>query len=113
MANLVPLADAHLAAAHASPHGRSAELVVHDGELRQTVMALVAGAGLGEHASPPAASIQVLRGRIQVTEGDAVVGDLAAGELWTITHARHAVRADEDSVFLLTTVTSVDRPAQA
>lgn len=31
---------------------------------------------------------------------------LAAGELHSLTHQRHAVTALEDSVFLLTTVTS-------
>lgn len=109
MTQLDQLADAHLTAARAAENGRSAEVVVHDGPLRQTVLALVAGVALGEHNSPPAASVQVLRGRVVVTalEGDA---ELAAGQLRVLTHERHAVRAVEDSVFLLTTVTSIPAP---
>src|SRR6478752_5574457 len=61
----------------------------------------------GRAARRPAASIQVLRGRVRVTalgEGDT---ELGAGELRVLTHERHAVSALEDSAFLLTTVTSV------
>ncbi|MCL1871536.1 MAG: cupin [Promicromonosporaceae bacterium] len=108
MANLAQLVPHHLDAARSSTHGRSAELVVHDGVLRQSVVALVAGTALSEHASPPAATIQVLEGRITVTEGEASTS-LDTGDLLPLTHERHAVLADEDAVFLLTTVTSVDR----
>ena len=107
MPDLSALASEHLAAARTDPHGRSAQLVVHDGELRQTVIALVAGARLGEHASPPAASLQALQGRVRVEVDGDVQQDVAAGELWELTHERHAVLALEDSVLLLTTVTSV------
>lgn len=108
MANLGPLASAHLTAALASEHGRSAEVVVHDGHLRQSVVALRAGTKLSEHAAPPAATIQVLSGAIRITDDTGDV-PLTTGDLWPITHARHAVVADEDAVFLLTTVTSVER----
>jgi len=107
MTNVDLLTDAHLTGARAAANGRSAEVVLHDGPLRQTIIALLAGVGLGEHNSPPAASIQVLRGRVRVTalgEGDT---ELGAGELRVLTHERHAVSALEDSAFLLTTVTSV------
>ena len=40
MADLRALAESQLAAARASDNGRSAELVAHDQELRQTVIAL-------------------------------------------------------------------------
>lgn len=92
-----------LAAAKDDPHGRSAELVVHDGALRQTVIALVAGTELAEHNSPHAASMQVLVGRVRVTGMNP--GSVVAGQLVTLTHERHSVAAEEDSVFLLTTVT--------
>lgn len=105
MPDLVALSSSHLEAARVSPHGRSAELVVHDGVLRQSVIALIADAELAEHNSPPAASVQVLSGRIRVT---GVAGpEISAGELVLLTHERHAVTALEDSVFLLTTVTSL------
>lgn len=107
MVNLAPLVEAHLTAARVSGRGRSAEVVVHDGPLRQSVIALLAGTALDEHVAPPAASIQVLTGAVRVTEADHAPHALAVGDLWTITHARHAVVADEDSAFLLTTVTGV------
>lgn len=102
------LTSAHLTAAREAEHGRSTELVVHDGELRQSVIALAAGTELTEHNSPPAGSLQVLQGRIRLTAGESAQ-ELAAGELLVLTHERHAVTALEDSAFLLTSVTSVDR----
>lgn len=107
MPDLRTLTEDLLAAARTDPHGRSARLVVHDGELRQTVIALVAGARLGEHSSPPAASLQALSGHVRVEVDDRVQQEVAAGGLWALTHERHAVVALEDSVLLLTTVTSV------
>lgn len=77
MTNVDLLTDAHLTHARTAPNGRSAEVVLHDGPLRQTILALRAGVELGEHNSPPAASIQVLRGRVRVTalgEGDVEPG---------------------------------------
>ena len=106
MLELLALADTYLAAARASDRGRSAEVVVHDGELRQTIIALTAGSELSEHNSPPAASLQVLRGRVRVTDEPRSV-EVPAGGLHLLTHHRHAVVAIEDCVFLLTTVTSV------
>ena len=90
--------------AREASNGRHAELLVHDGPLRQSVIALREGAELPEHNSPPAASIQVIRGSLRVTGQDPVV--LEAGALEALTHFRHAVEALEDTVFLLTTVTS-------
>lgn len=106
MAMLPELAEHHLATARGTEHGRSAELIAHDGVLRQSVIALVAGTRLAEHNSPKAATIQVLVGRVEVTGGGDVV--VEEGELMVLTHERHAVTAHADSVFLLTTVTSVD-----
>ncbi|QTE27863.1 cupin domain-containing protein [Pengzhenrongella sicca] len=106
MLELPALADTYLAAARASDRGRSAEVVVHDGELRQTIIALTAGSELREHNAPPAASLQVLRGRVRVTDEKSGV-EVPAGGLYLLTHHRHAVVALTDAVFLLTTVTSV------
>lgn len=109
MPDLDQLAETHLAKARTAENGRSAEILVHDGPLRQTVLALAEGVELGEHNSPPAASILVLHGRLRVTalEGDE---EASAGELRVLTHHRHAVLALTDAVFLLTTVTGVDNP---
>jgi quercetin dioxygenase-like cupin family protein len=106
MPDLLDAARVQLDAARASTHGRSAQLVLHDGVLRQNVIALVAGSELPEHNSPPAASLQVLTGRVQVTGVEEPEAD--AGTLVLLTHQRHAVLALEDSVFLLTTVTSLE-----
>lgn len=106
MANLNELAESHLATALAEERGRSAELVAHDGPLRQTVIALREGTRMAEHNSPPAASLQVLKGRVRVDLDDESQGEFGEGELWILTHERHSVFALADSVFLLTTVTS-------
>jgi len=92
-------------------HGRSADILVHDGPLRQSVVAMIAGSELGEHNSPPAASLLVLRGSIRVSSGagDVVIG---AGELRGLPHHRHSVTAIEDSVFILTTVTGTGEPSR-
>lgn len=105
MADLPTLIELHLNAALGSSNGRSAELILHDGPLRQSILAIRAGVELGEHNSPDAASIQVLRGRVRVTAQDN--DELGAGGIALLTHERHAVKALEDSVFLLTTVTGV------
>lgn len=106
MADLTELARFHLAAALADDHGRSAELILHDGPLRQSVIALRAGVELAEHNSPAAASLQVLTGSVRVTGQE--VTEITAGRVDVLTHHRHAVLALEDSVFLLTTVTGID-----
>lgn len=91
--------------ARGAEHGRSATLVLHDGVLRQTIIALREGAELAEHNAPAAASVQVLEGRIRVTSS--TDAELAAGELYAIPPERHGVVALADAVFLLTTVTGL------
>lgn len=88
----------------ANNKGRSAEILIHDGPLHQSILGLRAGQVLAEHNSPPAASMYLLRGRVRVTGQDQ--SDVVAGEIVALTHVRHGVEALEDSVFLLTTVTS-------
>lgn len=106
MADLKALTESHLFTARTDKRGRSAELVANDGPLRQTVIALRDGIRLAEHNSPPAASLQVLAGRVRVELEEETQGEFGEGELWVLTHERHAVLALTDSVFLLTTVTS-------
>lgn len=105
MPELTTITENALATARSMENGRHAELLVSDGPLRQTVLALRAGITLSEHNSPPAASIQMITGSVRVTGEQEVT--LRAGDLEALTHHRHAVEALEDSVFLLTTVTSV------
>lgn len=52
MDDLNALADEHVTAAHADPHGRSAHLLVHEDCLRQSIIALTAGTRLDEHNAP-------------------------------------------------------------
>jgi hypothetical protein len=111
--DLTLLADRYLNQARQAEHGRSAHLFLHDGPLRQSVIALTAGAALEEHNAPPAASIQVLRGRVRldVTDDDGAVADsveVGAGQLTGVPQKRHALAALEDAVVLFTTVTATD-----
>ncbi|MFB7512541.1 cupin [Streptomyces sp. NPDC056144] len=101
--DLGALADEHLAAARTAPHGRSAHLVLHDGVLRQTVIALTSGTSLDEHNAPPAASLQVLRGRVKLTTSG-WAEELSAAQLRMIPKERHGLTALDDAVVLLTAV---------
>jgi quercetin dioxygenase-like cupin family protein len=80
---------------------RAARTLPHpvDG-LRQTVIALAAGAELSEHESPGAASLQVLQGRVRLLAGDETV-EVDASQITPIPDRRHSLAADEDSVVLL------------
>ncbi|MSS84202.1 cupin [Actinomycetaceae bacterium WB03_NA08] len=106
MTNLAEVTARNLDNALTANNGRSAELVAHDGVLRQSIIALRAGTRLQEHNSPPAATLQVLSGSVRVEIGDKEQGHFKENELWVLTHERHSVIAVEDCVFLLTTVTS-------
>ena len=106
MDDLGQLCEEHLTRARADPHGRSAHRVLHQGPLRQTVIALTAGSALDEHNAPIAASVQALRGSVALTTSD---GDqtLRQGEIHAVPQTRHGLRALEDAVVLLTAVTAV------
>ena len=103
--NVSALAQEHLAAAAASPHGRSAHLFVHDGPLRQTIVALRSGSELSEHNAPPAATVHVLTGRVTMYGSNGSI-ELGPGDIGIVPQERHGVRALEDTVFLLTAGTS-------
>ena len=96
--------------ASAASSGRSAETVFggHEHALRQTVLALIAGAALSEHENPGEATIQVLRGRVRLIAGQ-VAWEGRTGDLLIVPEARHALEATEDSAILLT----VSKAAQA
>ncbi|WP_059013490.1 cupin domain-containing protein [Streptomyces specialis] len=107
--NLTALADEHLALARRAEHGRSAHLFLHDGPLRQSVIALTEGSELEEHNAPPAASLQVLRGQVRLRTDEGTV-DLSAGQVMRVPQARHSLAALSDSVVLLTSVTATPEP---
>ncbi|UOY03436.1 LuxR family transcriptional regulator [Blastococcus sp. PRF04-17] len=99
--DLQALADQLIAEARTASAGRAARTLPHpvDG-LRQTVIAVRRGAELGEHESPGAASLQVLRGRVRLLAADRTV-DVCAAQITPIPDRRHSLAADEDSVVLL------------
>jgi quercetin dioxygenase-like cupin family protein len=80
---------------------RAASTLPHPVEgLRQTLLAMLAGAELGEHESPGPASLVVLRGRIRLIAGGDTV-ELAAQQFSPVPDRRHRLAADEDTVVLL------------
>lgn len=105
--SLTALAREHLAAAAATPSGRSAHTVYggHEHVLRQTLIAMLGGQELHEHENPGEATLQVLHGRVRLTAGT-VSWDCAEGDLLTIPDTRHSLHATEDSVVLLTVAKS-------
>ncbi|MGP3976927.1 cupin [Streptomyces sp. 8N114] len=107
MDDVTALAAEHMALARKDPHGRSAYLFLHDGPLRQSVIALTKGSSLEEHNTPPAMSVHVLQGSIRLTEGTADQ-DVGTGQIQRVPHLRHGVLALEDTVFILTAVTGTD-----
>jgi quercetin dioxygenase-like cupin family protein len=92
-----------LVRARADARGKASAPVLKSERQRALLVALTAGAGLAEHASPPAASLQVLSGRFRLhvpgTGDEWVCG---VGDLVAIPQERHAVDCVEDGVFLLT-----------
>ena len=80
---------------------RAASTLPHPVEgLRQTLLALLGGAELGEHESPGPASLVVLRGRVRLIAGEDTV-ELGAQQFSPVPDRRHSLHADEDSVVLL------------
>ena len=84
-------------------NGRSARTVYggHEHLLRQTVIALVAGAELAEHENPGEATVHVLHGRVRLRAGEAS-WEGRRGDLVVVPDARHTLEALEDSSILLT-----------
>jgi len=99
--DLTALGEELLTAARESADGRASRVVEHGPHQRAVLMALAGGTGLGEHASPAAATFQVLSGRARLVAGEAG-WDVPAGGLVPIPPDRHGVETDEDTVILLT-----------
>ena len=72
----------------------------HDNVLRQTLIALRAGSALDEHENPGEATVQVLHGQVSLSANGSST-DGSAGDLMVVPDARHALKANEDSVILL------------
>ncbi|MFE6157885.1 cupin [Streptomyces sp. NPDC056486] len=106
MADLYALVGEHLEKARTAAHGRSAELLLHDGPLRQSLIVLTTGTELGEHDTPTAATLFVLRGRVGLTTAGGPL-ELGEGEFAPIPHERHSLTALDDSAVVLTAVTGI------
>jgi quercetin dioxygenase-like cupin family protein len=103
--SLDAIAREQLSAAHRAESARASTTVVggHEHVMRQTVIALVAGAQLAEHENLGEASLYVIIGRVELYVG----GDswqARTGDLVEIPPARHTLQAIEDSAVLLTAV---------
>jgi quercetin dioxygenase-like cupin family protein len=99
-----------LDAAKRAPAQRAAATIFggHEHAMRQTVIALVAGAELAEHENPGEATLHVLSGRVRLVAGsDQWEG--RAGDLLVIPPAQHSLAALEDSAVLLTVVPRAHR----
>ena len=106
--SLTSLAAEKLAEAKKLHSGRAAH-TIHGGrthELRQTVLALLAGHELSEHDSQGEATLQVLQGHVRLTTGDDA-WEGKTGDYVAVPRERHALRAAEDSVILLTVLKSI------
>jgi quercetin dioxygenase-like cupin family protein len=75
----------------------------HERALRQTVLALCAGAALDEHENPGEATVYVLSGRVQLVAGEDR-WDGSTGDLLLIPDSLHSLVALQDSVVLLSAV---------
>lgn len=106
--DLTSLAEGLLGDARRDPHGRASSVVLRGPRQRAVLMALTTGSALGEHTSPPAASLHVVTGSVRVYSA-AKEWVVSAGQIVPIPPDRHAVDGLEDSVFLLTV--SLDTPS--
>lgn len=106
--SLTSMASEKLAEARQAHSGRAAHTIHggHDHELRQTVLALLAGRELSEHDSPGQASLQVLQGHVRLTAGDDA-WDGKTGDYVVIPPQRHSLQAVDDSVVMLTVFKSL------
>lgn len=101
--SLAALAREQLELARVSSSGRSATTVYggHEHVLRQTMIALVSGRRLDDHANPGEATVHVLSGRVSMkAQGNTWPG--SPGDLLVVPDAIHSLEALEDAVVLLT-----------
>ena len=101
--SLNALAREQLAIARASTSGRSASTVYggNDHVLRQTLIAIVGGHRLDEHANPGEATVHVLHGRVTLVAANNEWNG-SPGDLIIVPDSTHSLEAVEDSAVLLT-----------
>ena len=91
---------------------RNAVTLLKQPRLRAVLVALQGGAQLASHQTDSPVTVQVLEGRVAVRIGaDEFI--LSAGQLLTLRPGlEHAVRAQNESAFLLTLASEVAHPAE-
>ena len=106
--SLTSLASEQLSQARQANSGRASHTLHggHNHELRQALVALLAGHELSEHDSPGQASLQVLQGHVHLTAGEEV-WDGKTADYVVIPSQRHSLQAIDDSVILLTVFKSL------
>ena len=99
--DLLAEGERQLERARTSGRGRAVRSVLRQPGQNVILLALPAGGGLPDHETPGPASLLCLSGEVVLASGDAE-WCLPAGSAHVIPQARHEVRADVDSVCLLT-----------
>lgn len=101
--SLTALVREQLETARAATSGRSAHTVYggHEHSLRQTLIALTAGNQLDDHETNGEATLQVLQGRVRLTQ-ETTNWEGSAGDHIVVPKSRHGLQALEDSAVLLT-----------
>ena len=98
---LSDLAEALTAEARDHHSRRAANTILTGASMRATVIALAEGAEMAEHEAPPAATLQVLSGDVELVAGSQRWA-LTAGQVMAIPRERHSLHAGSDAVVLLT-----------
>ena len=101
MVVLTELADSLIADLHHHRAGRSAKTILSGTAMRAVVIALKAGAELGVHDSPRAATLYVITGKVTLRASHRE-WQVHPGQLIPIPPQRHSVVAHADSAILLT-----------
>jgi quercetin dioxygenase-like cupin family protein len=100
--HLPTVADYLLAQAAESPQLRASQKIDLDHQqLRMTAIGFAEGGQLPEHKNPGEAVLQVVRGRIRLTDATRSI-EVEAGMLARIPNGVHSVTALEPSVIVLT-----------
>jgi|SRR5665811_562510 len=101
MVVLTELAEALIAELHHHPAGRTAKTILSGTAMRAVVIALKEGAKMGEHDSPRAATLYVIKGKVTLRASDRE-WQVYPGQLIPIPPQRHSLEAHADSAILLT-----------